>query len=302
MTAHHELDRELTAFLREGADELPYESFDAVRDRTEQTRQRVFIGPWRTPTMNRFITYGLGTAAVAVLLLVGVQLFGPGKGQLGNQSTPTPKPTATAVPTSTLQAGLPLGSYVLDWHGKSARSAGITLTIPASGWTEFEPGSGILGKGVEVDNLPEAAILSYAEAPGTRFFVPGDPCHYMTTRPKRGATTVEQIAAAFVAQASRNASEPVDVTVGGHPGKMITLHTPDDMDASGCEGQEFVSFGSEYDDLGRYQQGPSQIDDVWIIDVDGSIVIFDAMYRPDTSAALQGEMQSIAGTATFQAP
>ena len=302
MTAHHDLDRELTAFLREGADELPYESFDAVRNRTEQTRQRVVIGPWRTPTMNRFITYGLGTAAVVILLVVGVQLFGPRGGLLGNQQTPTPKPTATAVPTATPQAGLPLGSYDLTWDAKSPDSPHITLTIPASGWIEAGAGSGILVKGDEVGNVPEAAILTYAEAPGTRFYVPSDPCQYLTTRPKKGATTVEQIAAAFVAQASRDASDPVDVTVDGHPGKLITLHTPDDMDASGCEGQEFVSFGSQFDDRGRYQQGPSQIDDVWIIDVDGSIVIFDAMYRPDTPDSLHGEMQSIAGKATFQAP
>ena len=64
MTAHHDLDRELTAFLHEGPTELPDESLDAVFDRTEQTRQRVVIGPWRLPDMNRFVTYGLGAVAV----------------------------------------------------------------------------------------------------------------------------------------------------------------------------------------------------------------------------------------------
>ena len=36
MTAHDDLDRQLNDFLRDGPDELPYESFDAVRDRTER--------------------------------------------------------------------------------------------------------------------------------------------------------------------------------------------------------------------------------------------------------------------------
>ena len=76
MTAHHDLDRQLKDFLREGPDELPYESFDAVRDRTEQTGQRVVIGPWRLPEMNKIVTIGLGAAAVVVLLFVGSQLFG----------------------------------------------------------------------------------------------------------------------------------------------------------------------------------------------------------------------------------
>ena len=69
MTAHDDLDRQLNDFLRDGPTELPYESFDAVRDRTEQTRQRVVIGPWRLPEMNKFVTIGLGAAAVVVVSL-----------------------------------------------------------------------------------------------------------------------------------------------------------------------------------------------------------------------------------------
>ena len=95
MTAHHDLDRELTAFLREGPTELPDESLDAVFDRTEQTRQRVVIGPWRLPDMNKFVTYGLGAVAVVVLLFVGSQFFGEAGGLFGAEPTPTPTPEAT---------------------------------------------------------------------------------------------------------------------------------------------------------------------------------------------------------------
>ena len=55
MTAPHDLDRQLDAFLRDGPTELPDPSFDAVRDRMETTRQRVVIGPWRIPDMNKFV-------------------------------------------------------------------------------------------------------------------------------------------------------------------------------------------------------------------------------------------------------
>ncbi len=87
MTAHDDLDRQLNDFLRDGPDELPYESFDAVRDRTEQTGQRVVIGPWRLPEMNKIVTIGLGAAAVVVLLFVGAQLFGSPSGGVGSQPT-----------------------------------------------------------------------------------------------------------------------------------------------------------------------------------------------------------------------
>ena len=63
-----------------------------------------------------------------------------------------------------------------------------------------------------------------------------------------------------------------------------------------------ASFGTEADDLARYHQGPGQIDELWIIDVDGAVVILDAMYRPDTSAELIAEMRSIAESATFELP
>ena len=88
MTAHNDLDRQLTDFLREGPEELPYESFDAVRDRTERTGQRVFIGPWRLPEMNKTLTFGLVTAALVVAAFVGAQLFGSPNGGFGSDEAP----------------------------------------------------------------------------------------------------------------------------------------------------------------------------------------------------------------------
>ena len=51
----------------------------------------------------------------------------------------------------------------------------------------------------------------------------GDPCQWSTTIPETPATTPDEIAAAFAAQASTDATAPVDVTVGGFAGKAVTL-------------------------------------------------------------------------------
>jgi hypothetical protein len=123
-----------------------------------------------------------------------------------------------------------------------------------------------------------------------------------STKPESPATTLDEIVAALAAQASRDASEPVDVTVGGYAGKVITIYVPDDVNIDDCEGSEFATFGTETEDLARYHQGPGQIDELWIIDVDGAIVIIDAMYRADTSAELLGELRSLAESATFETP
>lgn len=99
MTAPHDLDRQLRAFLTDGPTELPDPSFDAIRDRIEATRQRVVIGPWRVPTLNRFVPAGLGVAAVVVAIVIGSRLFGPpAPGGVGGAATPTPTPTASPTP------------------------------------------------------------------------------------------------------------------------------------------------------------------------------------------------------------
>jgi len=96
MTAHHDLDQQLTAFLRDGPDALPDESFDAVRDRTEQTRQRVVIGPWRSPTVSKLLPIGLGVAAVIGVLFIGSRFIGSPSSNVGGPAT---QPPASAAPS-----------------------------------------------------------------------------------------------------------------------------------------------------------------------------------------------------------
>ena len=208
--------------------------------------------------------------------------------------SPTTAPTAaTAAPTpkvvsSKAHDGLP----------------GITYAIPTNGWRESD---GIPMKGTEVSNVPEAAVLLWPFKVGEQFYVYGDPCKYLSTKQAKAATTVDEIASDLAAQASRNATAPVDVTIDGYHGKALTLHVPADAtmtgeDFDGCEGGKFASYGIPDDPLSRYHQGPGQIDELWILDVGGSTVIIDAMYRSDTPEDVIEEMQRIAQAATFQAP
>jgi hypothetical protein len=193
-----------------------------------------------------------------------------------------------------------VGPFAYDWPDIPADAPRITVTIPAPGWEELD--AGILLKGNDLDNLPEAAIISWSESPDAPFYVYGDPCAYASTTPETPATTVDEIVAALAAQASRDASEPADVTVGGYAGKVITLHVPADADPDSCEGGEFAMFGTERGEFSRYNQGPGQIDDLWVIDVNGSIVIFDTMYRSDTPDELLEELRAIITSAEFEVP
>jgi hypothetical protein len=95
MTARDDLDRRLDAFLLDGPAELPTESYDAARDRIDETRQRVVIGPWRAPDiMNKLVPLGLGAAAVVVAIFVWTQFLRPAaSGGVGGAPTAIPSST-----------------------------------------------------------------------------------------------------------------------------------------------------------------------------------------------------------------
>jgi hypothetical protein len=178
---------------------------------------------------------------------------------------------------------------------------GITVTVPAPGW-RFDAGVAHLSKGDEVGNVPEATILLWSHPAGTEFYVPGDACRSESTMPDTPATTPDEISAVLAAQASRDASEVVDATIGGYAGKSLTVHVPDAAVFGDCEGETYLTYATGDDPGARPQQGPGQIDEISVLDVNGATVVISAQYRPDSRPELVEEMQSIAESATFELP
>ena len=199
----------------------------------------------------------------------------------------------TTAPSAAADAGLPVGgSHVLVSDG----SVEMTVTIPAPGWTGDEAG-GILVKNDNVDAPDGAGMIVF---PDDGLFVYGDPCKWASTTPATPATTVDAVVAALAAQASRDASEPVDITVDGHTGKSITLHVPDDADFSTCDQGFFGSWGVASEPTpGRYHQDPGQIDEVWVLDVAGQLLVIDTTYYAGTPAEHVAEIRAIVESATF---
>lgn len=128
MTASRDPDRLINAFIEEGAEQLPDQVYDAVRAEIEHKRQRTFIGPWRTPIMNKVFAYGLGAVAVVVLLIAGSQFFGSSGGLPGAGKTPTATTEPTLEPTPTPPSVSRLTqSFTSTVHG-------ISVSYP-EGWT-----------------------------------------------------------------------------------------------------------------------------------------------------------------------
>jgi hypothetical protein len=82
MNAPRDPDRLIHAFLMEGQTELADQVYDAVRASIDRTHQRVVIGPWRLPAMNKVIPIGLGAAAV-IAVAVGPWWGGCGAHAIG---------------------------------------------------------------------------------------------------------------------------------------------------------------------------------------------------------------------------
>jgi hypothetical protein len=102
-TPDRDVNRAIRSWLHEDRHEDVSRIAGAVLDQAETIPQRraTWWPAWRTPIMNKLVTYGLGAAAVVVLLVVGAQFVGSPSGGVGSGATPTPEPTATAEPTAT---------------------------------------------------------------------------------------------------------------------------------------------------------------------------------------------------------
>jgi hypothetical protein len=190
----------------------------------------------------------------------------------------------------------------------------VTVNITAPGWVPLSAFDAVSkdDDGLDAPESVGAAFLAWAWPAGTEFNVYGDPCLWSTTTPETAATTPDEIAAALAAQVSTDPTAPVDVTVGGFAGKAITLNVPMTFDLPNatreerfaeCDDAIFGFYGVAGEtEPARNAQGAGQIDELWILDVDGAVVILDATYSPATPADLVEELRALAESATFEAP
>lgn len=253
--------------------------------------------------MNRTITFGLGAAAVVLVgLFLGYQLLGSPT-NLGGRNDPTATPESTATPEPSVEPSTAVGSRGVWLDGSIGLP--VTITVPAPGWIPSRNFFAIEKSG---NSAPPdgAAILAFQD--NASWSVPEDPCHFESTMPDTPSSTVDELVAALSAQASRDATAPVDITVDGYAGQSITLHVPDPMPTD-CDFDQFCSFlvptaarPLTQDHCARIAQGPGQIDELWIVDVDGTLVVIDGAYYEGTPDEDVEEIRAIVDSITFALP
>ena len=241
----------------------------------------------------RLPSWLLALATSLVLFLVGCSSEQPGQG-----SAPPDVSVSLDPGPTTLVAGseaLAAGTYVLDLDARDLDGPGsggehypnVEITVPA-GWANIDGWAVNSGQGGD-----HWVGLTFWDVAG----VYKQPCQW--SRTIQPGPTVADLAKALGDQPLRDATEPVDIVVDGFQGKQMEWSVPANFDFSTCGDGYFDSWTGAAGSwaLGRYQQGPGQVDRLWILDVGGERLVVDAMYMPSTDAkdrkALWQVMESI---------
>lgn len=229
--------------------------------------------------MNTIAKFGLAAAVVAIAAVLGLNyLAAP---NIGSPSmvdvTPSPSPSPTPQPLGDIP--LDPGTVVATGFGAS-ESVTFTFIVP-DGWVGFS-GVGVLP--VSGTEAPDGMGIGFGEVNAGLF---RDPCRWAVDAPEIPVgPTVEDLANALAAQSAFEASDPVEVSLGGYSGQRVDLRLPSDVES--CDMGEFYPWVGSL-----YAQGPNNRWDVWILDVEGDRLIVIATHFPGTSAEDLAEQQGI---------
>ena len=299
MSTERDLPKILRDWLHEDAHEFGDRVLDNVVELLDSTPQRraTWLARGFSIRTSSFVRLGLAAAVVALVAIVGYQLVGGSNlGGPGPSVPPSEAPSSTPESADPTPSELPEGPWVLTYE--MLFGVRTTVIIPAPDWYGLQYHT-VLAKHGGAEPPLDARLRVF----GGNLFVYGDPCAWESTRPDVPAASLDEFAAALSAQASRNATEPFDSTVGGYPAKTLSLQVPEDADFTACDGGEFrtlVEVSGSGDEAALTYEGPGQLSQAWIVDVDGTLVYFEASYFEGTPNEYVGEMFTIVESVTFE--
>lgn len=302
MTVSRDPDRIIRAFIDEGLTELPDRVYDAVRSDIDRTRQRVVIGPWRTPSMNSFAKVLIAAAAVVVVAVVGINLLPRTGGDVGvavspspttspsTTTTAAPTPSPSLAPTFPPEGDLPIGRQSFVREGLP-----MSFNLQSAGW--MSDGNGI---GVSKGELgPGWSGVQFWLSAFDNIYA--DPCTHAPASPQPADTAAARAAAVARIPGFRVVDGPSSVTVGGYPAQLVVLAVPDELP---CDHQNFYLY---YDDESggpsggyRYASVLGETLRVWIVDVDGTLIWIDGELGPATTPAAKTELLQIIDSIQFE--
>lgn len=305
-----DVNRVIRSWLHEDRHEDASRVAAAVLDQLDTIPQRRsrWLPARRTPIMSKFISVGLGAAALVVALFVGSNLLGyaspppggaPPESAAPSEAEPSVEPSAAA--------DLPIGPHVMV-STVGLNEDRVTVTIPAPGWFA-EPDDGSLTKDLGGDDR-----VTVVTVPGDHYQVPANICNWHAGSGLPDPSTeplgpVNELVAYLTLQTydadgslTRDLSAPVDIIIDGHPGQSVTGAVPD-IDPNGCDEQRFCSLTDRdgYQCLLPHLE-PNALVTFWISappDRNPALWVVAASYWPATGSELRAEMNAIVDSMTW---
>jgi hypothetical protein len=233
----------------------------------------------RAPQFPRSLTVGSAIVLAATVAGCTTEESEPRAADTSAASTTEP---GEVVPLARVSSGSDLepGRYALSVIDDDAAPALPVLSVP-EGYSNIEDGV------VQADDLERYVWVWAVDS------VYAHPCD-ATAAPV--GPSVADLAEALVAQQLRTGTDPVPVTVGGHEGLYVEVAVPEEVDAGACPVGIFNLWPGRHQRVGEIL---GQVDMVWIVDVDGQRLVFDAAHGPSASPDEVAELEEMVTTATF---
>jgi hypothetical protein len=149
----------------------------------------------------------------------------------------------------------------------------ITFDVAGRGWEAWSAG-------VVKRDADEPHISAVAFADVTNVYA--DPCRNAggLLQPPVGPS-VDDLAAALQALPGLEVVVPArPAALGGFSGTYLELQVDPELDLTTCDGGSFDSWVAE--NANRYHQGRGQLEEFWILDVQGTRLVVNASHFPET--------------------
>ena len=235
---------------------------------------------------------GLAICLLAVVITAcGVQGAGTPQATISG-ATPTPQP-------------LPSGTHRMDLNAIAAGAAEFPpflITVP-EGWVKSN--GWIVNRPNGQDAIPPVAVQFWDVDE-----VYAHPCQWKGTLFQPGPS-VDDLVQTLAEIPTRNATAPSSVTIGGYSGMYLEWSVPADLevigdgqfpacDANGEGNRDFLSWTGKGWGTDRFHQGAGQIDQLWILDVEGSRLVIDAFSMPYATDEERDEIAAVVESITFE--
>jgi len=223
-----------------------------------------------------------GLTGVAVVLVTGLvlarSLVGDGGAVVPAGSVSPTDSTSTSTPTSEAPAaeGIFFGPF------GASQSVSVVAALPED-WQDDSNFGAMTGPDPAGAEEPTVGILFFS--PDSLY---SDPCHWDVagTGGDVEVATVDDLVAAIGENTFYTSTKPTPVTIDGYSGQEIEIQLPDDsftdcdVDLGDTDGHAYLFFP-----ISVYVQGPSNIWDLSVLDVEGTRLVAAILSYPETSQA-----------------